>query len=85
MYLFIVFLILSILGVVAYYLYLKEKGDKLTKIERGMCPQCEKDTIKIKRSKAGGCSGTTNIIYKCDFCGYEEDFNISKGCGACNL
>ncbi|WP_281951256.1 hypothetical protein [Nitrosophilus kaiyonis] len=83
MYLFIVTLILSILGVVAYYLYIKQKGEKLSKIEKGICPECEKESITVKRSKSGGCSGTTNVIYRCENCGYEEEFNVgASGCGS---
>ena len=82
MYLFIVILILSILGILAYYLYIKQKGEKLYKIEHGICPECDNKSINIKRSKSGGCSGTTNIIYKCENCGYEEEFNINGSCGS---
>ncbi len=82
MYLFIVTLILSGLGILAYYLYLKQKSEKLSKIEQGICPDCDKESIVVKRSKNGGCSGTTSVIYKCESCDYEEEFNI--GAGSCN-
>jgi len=82
MYLFIVTLILSGLGILAYYLYLKQKSDKLFKIEQGICPECEKDSITVKRSKGGGCSGTTSVIYKCESCSYEEEFNVTGSCGS---
>ena len=83
MYLFVVIVILTVLGVLAYYLFLKEKGEKLSKIERGICPECDQDSIEVRRAKGGGCSGTTNVIYRCAHCGYEEEFNIGAGeCGS---
>ena len=83
MYLFVVIVVLTLLGVLAYYLFLKEKGEKLSKIERGICPECEESSIEIRRSKGGGCSGTTSVIYRCDRCGYEEEFNVGAGgCGS---
>jgi predicted RNA-binding Zn-ribbon protein involved in translation (DUF1610 family) len=88
MYLFVVILIVTILSVLAYILYIKQKGEKLIKIQKGICPECENMTIELKRSKSGGCSGTQSVIYRCEKCGYEEDFNVkSGGCGpkGCSL
>ena len=82
MYIFVVALVVAVLGALTYYLYIKEKGEKLSKIERGVCPECESPTITLKRSKGGGCSGTSSMIYRCDQCGYEEEFNVEKGCGS---
>ncbi len=84
MYMFIVTTILISLGVLAYYLFIKHKGEKLTKIERGLCPECGEKSIRIKRVKSGGCSGTSSVVYKCDACGYEEEFNV-QGAGGCSL
>ena len=81
-YIFIVALVVAALGALTYYLYIKEKSEKLSKIERGICPQCESPTITLKRSKSGGCSGTSSMIYRCEACGYEEEFNVEKGCGS---
>ncbi len=82
MYTFIVITILVMLGVLAYYLYLRQKGEKLDKISRGFCPECDQKSIQIRRSKSGGCSGTTNVIYRCENCGYEEEFNVGGSCGS---
>ncbi|NPA03663.1 MAG: hypothetical protein GXO61_02270 [Epsilonproteobacteria bacterium] len=82
MYTFIVMVILLLLGVLAYYLFLKEKSLKLEKVEKGICPECGRDSIEIRRAKSGGCSGTTNVIYYCTLCGYEEEFNIESSCGS---
>lgn len=82
MYLSIVITILAILAAFAYYLFLKQKSEKLSKIKNGICPECEEGTIVVKRSKSGGCSGTTSQIFKCENCGYEEEFNLkNSGCG----
>lgn len=83
MYLFLVIFILAILGLLAYYLYLKEKSIRLKKVEKGICPNCNQDSIEIKRSKSGGCSGVRNIIFKCQNCDFEEEFNIFGS--SCNL
>ncbi len=87
MYMLITTTILVILGVLAYYLFIKEKSQKLDLIEKGICPRCENETIELKRNKSGGCSGTSNVIYRCSSCGYEEDFNVSTSCfnGRCGL
>ncbi len=83
MYLFIVSVIVVVLGTLTYYLYIKEKGKKLSQIQKGICPECEEPTIILKRSKSGGCSGTSSLIYRCEACGYEEEFNVQKGgCGS---
>jgi len=86
-YTFVVLVILAVLGVLAYYLYIRQKGEKLSRIERGICPECEKETIEVKRAKSGGCSGTTSVIYRCSECGYEEEFNVGSSCGSggCSL
>lgn len=88
MYTFVVLVIVTLLGVLAYYLFLRQKGEKLSKIEQGICPECEKPTIEVRRAKSGGCSGTTSVIYRCSACGYEEEFNVGAGgCGSggCSL
>ncbi|BCD68495.1 hypothetical protein [Nitratiruptor sp. YY09-18] len=83
MYTFVVLVIVVALGTLAYILFLQQKGKKLSKIQRGFCPECDRESITIKRSKSMGCSGTTNVIYRCEFCGYEEEFHItSGGCGS---
>ncbi len=82
MYLFIVSLILTALAALAYYLYIRHKGEKLTKLQSGICPECGEQAVHPKSQRGGGCSGTTNITYRCDACGYEEDFNVAGGgCG----
>ncbi len=83
MYLFTVILIFTILFVIAYVLFIKQKGEKLENINKGICPQCESPSITTRRIKGGGCSGTSNVIYMCENCGYEEEFNLnSGGCGS---
>ncbi|MRJ01816.1 MAG: hypothetical protein GXO19_07935 [Epsilonproteobacteria bacterium] len=82
MYTFTVITITVLLAILAYYLYLKQKGEKLTQIDQGICPECGEKGIEIKRVKGGGCSGTANMIYHCERCGYEEEFNIEAG-GSC--
>jgi len=81
MYTFVVLMILIFLGALAYYLFLKEKGKKLLKIQQGVCPECGKESIEVRRAKDGGCSGTTSVLYQCPLCGYKEEFNISSSCG----
>ncbi len=76
-----VIIVVTLLGVLAYYLFLQEKSKKLSKIEEGICPECERDSIEVRRAKGGGCSGTTSVIYRCKHCGYEEEFNVGGGCG----
>ncbi|MRI83652.1 MAG: hypothetical protein C6I00_04455 [Nitratiruptor sp.] len=87
MYTFVVLVVVTILGVLAYYLFLRQKREKLAKIEQGICPECEGASIEIGRIKGGGCSGTTNVIYRCSQCGYEEEFNVGGSCGSgrCNM
>ncbi len=82
MYMFVVSAIIILLSVLAYYLYIRHKGAKLQKIEQGICPECGQKTIALKTKKGGGCSGTSNVTYRCENCGYEEDFNISGSCGS---
>ncbi|SMC09175.1 hypothetical protein [Nitratiruptor tergarcus] len=88
MYMFIVVTILIALSALAYYLYIKHKGEHLSKLQQGICPECEEPAIYVKNSKKGGCSGTSNVVYKCSACGYEEDFNLGGGScsnGSCGL
>ncbi|WP_200763708.1 hypothetical protein [Nitrosophilus alvini] len=87
MYTVIVLLLLSALCVVAYLLYLKAKSEKLLKITEGICPECDEKSIVVKRSKSGGCSGTMSVVYKCEKCGFEEDFNVNSGScsGSCRM
>jgi len=88
MYTFVVLVILALLGVLAYVLFLRHKGDQLQAIERGRCPECGSDEIELVRSSGGGCSGTKSLHYRCAACGYEEEFNVGgDGCasGRCGL
>jgi predicted RNA-binding Zn-ribbon protein involved in translation (DUF1610 family) len=78
---FILITVLSILAIVAYWLFMKEKSNRLLKNQMGICPDCGLQSIEIKRAKGNGCSGTSTIIYHCANCGYEESFNEpSRGC-----
>jgi len=82
MYTFLVLLVVGALGVLAYYLYIRQKGERLAKAERGVCPECESQSVVIASVKGGGCSGTTNVRYACEACGWEEEFNVAGGsCG----
>ncbi len=87
MYMFVVSAILIGLSVLAYYLFIRYKGAKLHKLEQGICPECEEHSIVLKNAKKGGCSGTSNVVYRCENCGYEEDFNVGGSCsgGSCSL
>ncbi len=82
MYTFIVLAGAGLLGVFAYYLYIRQKGERLAKAERGVCPECGEHTVTVASTKGGGCSGTTNVRYVCEACGWEEEFNVAGGsCG----
>ena len=81
MYMVVVATIIIVLSALAYYLYIRHKGAKLQKLQQGFCPECEQKSIVLKNAKKGGCSGTSNVVYRCEACGYEEDFNVGGSCG----
>lgn len=78
-------------------LYLKQKNQRKIDLINGICPVCKEgpkvftkndgtkfkiDIIKAKLLKNHGCSGVSEIEYKCESCGHKEVHQSSNGgCG----
>jgi len=93
-------LILFLLVIASILLYLKQKNHSKDLLESGTCPRCgattkkftdensgttfKVDVIKQKVLKNHGCSGVTEVEFRCNSCGYKELHNISNSCG-CSL
>ncbi|MEA3353401.1 MAG: hypothetical protein U9Q33_06280 [Campylobacterota bacterium] len=97
MYTVISLLIFFLIAVFGTLLYFKSKKDRLADLQQGICPACgsesktfkdqntgttfKVDVIKAKVLRSGGCSGVTEIEYKCSECGLKEVHNSAGGCG----
>ena len=78
----VIFILVSTIGV--YIFFINEKSKKFQKIGKGICPQCNLESIEVKNSKKNGCCGTSAVTFKCRNCGYEDEYNIGNG-GSCKL
>ena len=87
MYTIISTLILFLIVVFSILLYFKLKTKNLRKLHNGTCPSCDAtkkeftnptngmkikvDVITTKLLRSGGCSGASEIQYKCKECGFK--------------
>ena len=87
MYTIISTLILFFIVVFSIRLYFKLKKENLTKLHNGICPSCDAtkkeftnptngmkikvDVIMAKVLRSGGCSGASEVEYKCKECGFK--------------
>lgn len=100
MYTIISTLILFLVVVFSILLYFKLKKENLIKLHNGICPSCDAtkkeftnptngmkinvDVIQAKVLRSGGCSGTTEVEYKCKECGFSYvSSEYGGGCGSC--
>ena len=100
MYAIISTLILFFIVVFSILLYFKLKRDNLTKLHNGICPSCgaskkefinqtngtkiNVDAIRIKLLRSGGCSGTSEIEYRCKECDFKFISSEYSG-GSCGI
>ena len=92
--LLLIFFVLIILGIL---LFLKSKQIRISKLESGICPNCDAKpkqintpsglinipVITTKLLKSHGCSGVADIEYYCKECEIKEvhTIPIRKSCG----
>ncbi len=91
-------LILFLIVIFSVLLYLKQKTSRLEKLQNGICPDCgaepkvfiDKETntkftntpIKARLLKNHGCSGASDIEYRCSECELKEVHSqANRGCG----
>jgi hypothetical protein len=99
MYTTISILLLFLISVFAILLYMKNKKQRLALLHEGTCPSCHEETKRFKDEntgaifsvspiesrilRGGGCSGVSDIEYKCNSCGLKEVH--SEVAGRCGL
>ena len=98
MYTIVLILIFLLISIFSVLLYFKSKKDRQYSLDTGTCPSCAEsfrtfrdestnstfrvDVIKKRVLKNHGCSGITEIEYKCESCGLKEIHNsVGQGCG----
>lgn len=90
-------LILFLTTIFSVGLYYKQKNQRKQNLNAGICPECKAepkiftkddgtkfriDIIKTKLLKNHGCSGVSEIEYRCEACGHKEVHSITNGgCG----
>jgi protein-arginine kinase activator protein McsA len=94
----ILLIILFLLSIFSVLLYYKVKNSKLSKLQSGICPVCgakpkefydetnnttfKIDVIKARLLKNHGCSGASDIEYRCTQCDMREVHSqANEGCG----
>ena len=79
--------------------YFKSKKTRESKLNEGICPSCgekaktfydantktsfKQEVIKSRILKNHGCSGVTEVEYRCNVCGLKEVHQVSSA--GCNL
>lgn len=98
MYTTISILILFLISIFTILLYMKNKKSRLADFEQGICPNCHATTKRFKDENTqstfaispiesrvlrdGGCSGVSDVEYKCKSCGLKEVHSqIAGRCG----
>ena len=100
MYTIFAILLLFLLVITSILLYLKQKNHSKELMESGECPSCGAKTksftddttgaifnVEVIRSrilKNHGCSGVTEVEYRCNSCGRKEIHLHSNHCNSCN-
>jgi hypothetical protein len=100
LYTILAILLIFLILIFSILLYLKQKNFRKVCLEDGICPSCNAtsksfidqqsgkkftvDVIKTKVIKSHGCSGVTEMEYRCDSCGLKEVHLVSNNCG-CSL
>jgi hypothetical protein len=80
-YILLLLLLIGSGSIAAYLYYLREKGDELDTIAKGICPYCGKKSIELYDIRGGGC-GPRIVSYRCTLCDYDNSFSID---GDCNI
>ena len=89
-------LIFFLIAIFSILLYFKSKKSRQTDLDNGICPSCgaepktfkdqstntifKVDVIKTRVLKNHGCSGITELEYKCNNCGLKEVHNSIGQC-----
>jgi len=97
MYTIITLLILFLIVIFSILLYFKSKKSRQADLDNGLCPQCgatakefvdnetgvkfQANAIKSRIIKNHGCSGISEIEYRCNSCELKEiHSSIGQGC-----
>ena len=101
MYTTISLLILFAISIFAILLYMKNKKARLALFEAGTCPTCHAEAkkfydentrttfsvspIESRVLKNHGCSGVSEVEFKCNSCGTKEVHNVIAGRCGCSI